>query len=220
MVPMLKMRMRLRSYGGKKMMVFNKIIFRAWQNAAFRALFWSGVVLLSLIGIGGGGFLIQDLFKERWLQGHLWEVGFLAMVWIALIGLCFFVNKCRKKFRFLYQWRKEVESGLDFRFIKASVIPPEKLDGREELYEGVYQAYFKQEFEKWGFTKAEIEVGVLMLTGMSQDEIAVCRKTTLKTVKNQATVIYEKAQVKNGKEFLSRFLFMLLPHLNRVSDAV
>jgi DNA-binding CsgD family transcriptional regulator len=204
----------------KKMMAFYKIVFRAWQKAAFRPLFWGGIVFLSLVGIGGGGFLFLELFKGGALQEISWEVGLLAIVWMASVGFLLFVNHCRKRFHFLYVWGKEVESGLDYRYIKSSVIPPEKLDGREKLWDGVYQAYFKQEFEKWGFMKAEIEVGVLMLYGMSQDEIAACRKTTLKTVKNQATVIYEKAQVKNGKEFLSRFLLMLLPHLNKIPDAL
>jgi DNA-binding CsgD family transcriptional regulator len=74
-----------------------------------------------------------------------------------------------------------------------------------------FKVMFDKEFSKWSFTKAEKEVGGLLLTGLAQEDIAEIRKTSLKTVKNQTTVIYEKAQVKNGKELMSYFIQKLLP---------
>jgi len=69
----------------------------------------------------------------------------------------------------------------------------------------------EKQFEHWGLTNAEREVGFLMLKGFMHKEIAVLRSTSDATVRHQAKAIYEKAGVENRTGFCAYFLEDLLP---------
>jgi DNA-binding NarL/FixJ family response regulator len=68
-----------------------------------------------------------------------------------------------------------------------------------------------RQFEIWGLTEAEREIGLLMLKGLSHKEIAALRGTTDLTVRHQATAIYQKAGVESRTAFCAFFLEDLLP---------
>jgi DNA-binding CsgD family transcriptional regulator len=63
-----------------------------------------------------------------------------------------------------------------------------------------------QQFEDWGMTGAEREVGLLMLKGLSHKEIAGLRATTEATVRQQAQAIYRKAKLPGKTAFSAYFL--------------
>lgn len=67
------------------------------------------------------------------------------------------------------------------------------------------------QFERWGLTDAEREIGLLMLKGFSHKEIAELRGTTDATVRHQAKTVYQKAGVQNRTAFCAFFLEDLLP---------
>ena len=69
------------------------------------------------------------------------------------------------------------------------------------------------QFQTWVLTKAETEVGFLLLKGFSLKEIADLRGTKLKTVQLQAQSIYHKTQLANRSELSAFFLEDLLPPL-------
>ena len=52
-----------------------------------------------------------------------------------------------------------------------------------------------QQFSEWQLTGSEIEVGWLLLKGLSLKEIAIVRSTQEKTVRQQASSIYKKSGV-------------------------
>ncbi len=60
------------------------------------------------------------------------------------------------------------------------------------------------QFEQWGFSSAEKEIGLLILKGLSHKEIANLRGTVEKTVRQQAGSLYAKAGLE-GKSQLSAF---------------
>ena len=60
--------------------------------------------------------------------------------------------------------------------------------------------------QKYGFTKRELELGFLKVSGFSNRRIAYMFGISEQTVKNHFTHIYEKAWVPGRKEF--RALFM------------
>jgi DNA-binding NarL/FixJ family response regulator len=67
------------------------------------------------------------------------------------------------------------------------------------------------QFERWGLTPAEREIGLLMLKGFVHKEIAALRGTSDATVRQQAKAIYQKADVPGRTAFCSFFLEDLLP---------
>jgi DNA-binding CsgD family transcriptional regulator len=72
-----------------------------------------------------------------------------------------------------------------------------------------------RQFQDWGMTAAEREVGLLILKGLSHKEIAVLRATTDATVRQQAQSIYRKAGLPGKTAFSAYFLEDLF-----ASDAV
>lgn len=66
------------------------------------------------------------------------------------------------------------------------------------------------QFERWGLTVAEREVGLLMLKGLSHKEVADLRGTSEQTVRQQALVVYRKAGLRNRSDLSAFFLEDLL----------
>jgi DNA-binding NarL/FixJ family response regulator len=63
-----------------------------------------------------------------------------------------------------------------------------------------------QQFEDWGLSASEQEVGLLLLKGLSLKEIAALRATLEKTVRQQASSIYRKAGVGGRHAFAAWFI--------------
>jgi DNA-binding NarL/FixJ family response regulator len=69
----------------------------------------------------------------------------------------------------------------------------------------------EKQFEKWALTRAEAEVGLLMLKGFSHGEVAGLRGTTEATVRHQARAVYQKSNLPGRTAFCAYFLEDLLP---------
>jgi len=80
-----------------------------------------------------------------------------------------------------------------------------------ELLQGLGVAIEKQ-FGRWELTKAEAEVGLLLLKGLSHKEIATVRNTSERTIREQSRAVYRKAGLP-GRSALSAFFLedLLLP---------
>jgi DNA-binding NarL/FixJ family response regulator len=68
-----------------------------------------------------------------------------------------------------------------------------------------YSDIIEAQFEQWGLTKSEKEVGFLLLKGLSLKEIADVRNVKEKTIRQQASNIYSKAGVTGRHEFAGWF---------------
>lgn len=73
-----------------------------------------------------------------------------------------------------------------------------------------YSKHIQQQFKFWGFTHSEKEVALLILKGLSFNEIAKTRQTKEKTVRQQASSIYKKSDVAGRHELAAWFLEDLL----------
>jgi DNA-binding CsgD family transcriptional regulator len=62
------------------------------------------------------------------------------------------------------------------------------------------------QFQQWGMTAAEQEVGLLILKGLNHKEIATLRGTSEATVRQQAQAIYRKADLPGKTAFSAYFL--------------
>ncbi len=73
-----------------------------------------------------------------------------------------------------------------------------------------------EQFDDWCLSQAEKEVAMLLIKGLSTKELAYCRGTSEKTVRQQASQIYAKANLDNRAELAAFFLEdLLLPPLLR-----
>ena len=78
--------------------------------------------------------------------------------------------------------------------------------------EGLSKAIDEQ-FQKWNFSPSEKEVALLFLKGLSSKEVAEIRGVADKTIRAQATTIYEKSGLAGRAELSAFFLEDLLaPH--------
>lgn len=75
--------------------------------------------------------------------------------------------------------------------------------------EGLSRAIDDQ-FEKWHFSPSEKEVALLFLKGLSSKEVANLRGVSDRTVRAQATTIYEKSNLSGRAELSAFFLEDLL----------
>jgi len=63
-----------------------------------------------------------------------------------------------------------------------------------------------RQFQDWGLTDAEKDVGLLILKGLSHKEIATLRGTSETTVRQQAQAIYRKSRMPGKTAFSAYFL--------------
>jgi len=68
-----------------------------------------------------------------------------------------------------------------------------------------YREVIDQQLADWSFTPSEKEVAMLLLKGLSFEEIAGVRNTREKTVRQQATAIYRKSGLNGRHEFAAWF---------------
>ena len=71
-------------------------------------------------------------------------------------------------------------------------------------------ALIDRQFETWGLSPAEREVGILLLKGLSLKEVAGARDTTERTARQQALAVYHKAGLAGRAELSAFFLEDLL----------
>ncbi len=71
---------------------------------------------------------------------------------------------------------------------------------------GITKERYLEKAREYGFTKRELELGFLKVSGFSNRRIAYMFGISEQTVKNHFTHIYEKAWVPGRKEFKELFL--------------
>ena len=64
----------------------------------------------------------------------------------------------------------------------------------------------EKQFEDWGMTAAEQEIGMLILKGLTHKEVASLRGTSESTVRQQAQSIYQKSNLPGKTAFSAYFL--------------
>ncbi len=83
-------------------------------------------------------------------------------------------------------------------------------EANHELIAGL-AAQIQKQFDAWQLTRAEAEVGMLMLKGLSHAEIAAMRNASERTIRDQARAVYRKSGMTGRSELSAFFLEDLLP---------
>jgi DNA-binding CsgD family transcriptional regulator len=109
----------------------------------------------------------------------------------------------------LVLWRQLYQSRADLA--QARVEAERWRQENRQLLAGLASAIDGQ-FRRWRLTPAESEVGLLLLKGLSHKEVAEVRRTSERTIREQARSLYRKAGL-SGRASLSAFFLedLLLP---------
>ena len=152
------------------------------------------ILLFTIVVITSGADLLAD-FSHGVDTAHIVKeaitvsISIVAIAWL-LLGL----HQQRLEIKSL---RKEIDAVDNIQSIPKKYV----LEARKKLGNVV-----KQQFAEWTLTCSEIEVGWLLLKGLSLKEIAIVRNTQEKTVRQQASSIYKKSGVSGRHSFSAWFI--------------
>lgn len=155
-------------------------------------------LILSLIILFVGSDLLIDSQKGVG-SAHLGIELSLALA--AAAGIFILL---RDSFRIKHELRTSLQQN--------SLIQAEALHWKKEsakYIEGLSSAIDAQ-LERWKLSHAEKEIALLLLKGLSLKEVAEIRQTAEKTVRAQATSLYQKSALSGRSELAAYFLEDLL----------
>jgi DNA-binding CsgD family transcriptional regulator len=153
--------------------------------------------LLSVV-IASGADLVADISHGAAL-GHVLQEAVIML--IAFLGLCWMLFSLARSHDEIKQLYQELDS------IKSMPQPSSQqmIDAKRRLGEVIIL-----QFEEWNLSKSEQEIGHLLLKGFSLKEISTLRGTAEKTIRQQASSIYKKAEVAGRHAFSAWFIEDLL----------
>jgi len=152
------------------------------------------ILIFAIVVVASGADLVADLSHGADTEHIVKETIVVSISTIGLAWLLWGLRQQRLEIRSLQQ---ELETA------NSPQAPPKKyvLEARKKLGNVV-----TQQFSEWMLTGSEIEVGWLLLKGLSLKEIAMVRNTQEKTVRQQASSIYKKAGVSGRHAFSAWFI--------------
>lgn len=164
----------------------------------FNILHFSLLIFVTLFLISALD-IYHDLNDMGGMNTHIW----IEIVMAAL-----------SLFAFAYLLRSILQHRLKLTDVNNSLIhTKQQLDTvqlQTQKLRGEFSNMIQQQFINWQFTHSEKEVALLLLKGLSLDEIANIRNTKEKTVRQQASNLYKKAQVAGRHELVAYFFEDLL----------
>ena len=139
-----------------------------------------------------------------WEAMHGFNAHILVELAIGVISLIAFIvlfynNQKQKK--------QIAETKSNLNVAKEALVDAEH---RLKKLMGEFSAIIQAQFAEWNFTQSEKEVALLLLKGLSLDEIAGVRDTKEKTVRQQASNLYKKAGLSGRHELVAYFFEDLL----------
>jgi len=147
-------------------------------------------VLLALIVV----LKLVDVIADMGLQlpaDHLIQEWLLLM--LSAAGCVYLIGDIRRRSQAL----RHLRSSLTTREADLARLSAELRDARR-----AYAEIIREQFEAWNLTRSEQQVAMLLLKGLSLQEIAAVRETREKTVRQHASNVYAKADL-DGRHALS-----------------
>lgn len=151
-------------------------------------------VILVLVIIASGIDLYTDVSHGASLH-HTIKEGIVML--LAITGVIWLIYNLRAQ----RQEINELTENLNHQALVQKQPDTYLLDARKKFSEVV-----SQQFDEWGLTASEKEVGWLLLKGLSLKEISIIRNTMEKTVRQQASAIYRKSDLPGRHSFSAWFI--------------
>ncbi|WP_439101658.1 helix-turn-helix transcriptional regulator [Congregibacter sp.] len=137
---------------------------------------------------------LVDVIADMGLQlplAHLVQEWTLLM--LSAIGCVYLIFEIRRR----TQATQQLNHSLTLSDAKLANLSTQLRDARH-----AYSQTIRSQFLDWGLTPSEQQVALLLLKGLSLQEIAAVRETREKTVRQQASRVYGKAGIE-GRHALS-----------------
>ncbi|VAW79957.1 hypothetical protein MNBD_GAMMA15-1514 [hydrothermal vent metagenome] len=152
------------------------------------------ILVLAIVVVASGVDLVADLSHGADIDHVIKEAIVVTISMAAIAWLLLGLRQQRLEIRSLQQELQTANTSRD---------QPKKyvLEARKKLGNVV-----TQQFAEWGLTGSEVEVGWLLLKGLSLKEIALVRNTQEKTVRQQASSVYKKSGVSGRHAFSAWFI--------------
>lgn len=138
--------------------------------------------------------LMND-FKNQAGDFHL-----LGEAFVLCLSILVFLRVATKAIKFK---RENTELGRELKQSQEEALHWKKEN--EETLKG-FSLAIQDQFETWKLSKAEKDVGLLLLKGFSLKEIAEFRNVSERTVRQQCIEIYRKSNLAGRAEFSAFFL--------------
>lgn len=167
------------------------------MNKGYHAL---GIILFGIIFLLIAWDLMSD-YSEGRSRGHLLIE--LTVLLIAAGGIGLLLHR-------LYLARVAVRTlGKDLARTREDA--ERWRNESRELIDG-FRVAIDRQFARWNLSPAEADIALLLLKGLSHKELAKIRRTSERTVREQARALYRKAGL-DGRASLSAFFLddLLLP---------
>lgn len=150
-------------------------------------------IILALIGLLSLFDVYEDWYDGAPIGHIIPEVILMA---VSAGGVAFLVTH-------LYSSRKKIVEESQQEIARVKEAAQAWKARADSLSNGISDAIGAQ-FDEWRLSPAEQEVSFLLLKGLSIQEIADIRSTTARTVRQQASEVYQKSGL-NGRAQLSAF---------------
>lgn len=138
---------------------------------------------------------LQDLINNNESLWHVSvEIFIVVISFIALLYFIYFIIKQSQKQLRLEDNIKKIRKQLESSNIRLQ-------EGKKE-----YQKVIQWQFNEWCLSPSEKEVALLLLKGLTIREVSQGRSTHEKTVRKQASSIYDKSSLA-GRHELSAWFF-------------
>lgn len=158
-------------------------------------------LIIAYLAISSAFLIVDPLLDLRGGEslGHVITEALMASVTLAgLVAILWDIREERKR-------RRRLEGDL----LDAHSDVTRWRQEAQALLAGLGTAIDRQ-FQRWGLTPAERDVGIFLLKGLSHKEVADIRNTSERTVRQQARELYRKAGVGGRAELSAWFLEDLL----------
>jgi DNA-binding CsgD family transcriptional regulator len=162
-------------------------------------LHWLALFFIYLIFFLGAD-IYQDVQAHSTFYHLLWEV---SGTFISLLGAGLII------YHFISKHNALKSTFNDLRHSETRLA---QLDMRYQELAKDFSNTINQQFEDWQLSPSEKEVARLLLKGLSLAEIAEVRETQEKTVRQQASKVYQKSGI-SGRHALAAFFLedLLVP---------
>ena len=152
------------------------------------------VLIFLLVILASAGDLISDL-THGVKTAHVIQEGIVLVV--AVAALAWIIKNIRMQSSEIETLNQQLEDARNLPLPGNARL----IDARKTLAD-----IMAIQFADWGLSKSEKEVGLLLLKGLSLKEIAILRGTAEKTIRQQASSIYQKANVTGRHSFSAWFI--------------
>jgi DNA-binding CsgD family transcriptional regulator len=133
------------------------------------------------------------------------------IILLSLTGISFLILEIRQRQRETENLRKQLNvtradlsvTRTDLSNTRADL---QAIDSKMQQASRQYGEVIQEQLTTWDFTQSEKEVALLLLKGLSFEEIANVRDTKEKTVRQQASAVYRKSGL-NGRHELAAWFF-------------